>query len=335
MYLLLLATTLQASAASYADAKTMCVGLTDANMEKSCLAFIARNSQLCSRVQDDDYKRVCKTMLLKGWVQKKGQYSRCRNAVDDVDEEVSESLEMWCQAITRRDESPYCNNAFSSSTLVNDCRGMVKALVEMDKAEAAPPSAAATSTSVPMGSDDPRLSSGAALDLVVYGDLRMSRADVAETVEVVRQLEGVVISSLERHLEELKSASISEPVGRGGTRTRVVTMPDGTTKEIEVRSQRDTSPSVQERFLSRSEQKRMFDIANTLPMAYATDELRKVPTPFKTALLQLIRQSPVPMFEVRKLLPIQESGSLETGEVSFKGKTSLDLEAEAKRIGAL
>ena len=340
MYLLLLATMLNAraldpQAPTYADAKAQCTGLSNMNMEKACLAFVARNSQLCSSVSDDDYERVCKTMLTKGWVRKKGQYSRCGSAVDGVSEDVSESMELWCQAITRRDDSPYCTNAFSSSSLVNDCRGLVRALITMDKVEAAPPADASSLANAPMGSDDPRLSSGAALDLVIYGDLRMRREDVRTTVEVVKKLEEVVIQSLQRHLDELEFKNVSSPVGGRGTRTQVVTLPDGTTKEIEVRSKRDTVPSVQERFLSRSEQKQMFTLANELPMAYAMDELRDVPTPFMTDLLALIRQSPVPMYEVRKLLPIVESGSLETGEVSFKGKTSVDLETEAKRIGAM
>ena len=177
-------------------------------------------------------------------------------------------------------------------------------------------------------------------ELFTVGNTRMSRRDIKTTIKVVKTMESVLISVLKKELHTLPT----KPTNPSNRRIlREITLPDGTEKTITARLKGDSIASVKPRVLTQAERSTFLHLAHGLPRSRAlpgTTGYRK--QSFKADLIHLLSgRNPVELYQLRQLLPIQESGSRAPlnpesstkPEPTFTGHTSMELLKLATDLG--
>ena len=214
-----------------------------------------------------------------------------------------------------------------------------------------PATAGAPSPQQPGTTPDPAVPKGADaafLDqLFAVGNASMSGDDILSTIETIQAMEAIIISSLER---QLKSPPLQTRAKRGTLKkifdpkdTRTVPGPDNKPRTIEVQSPLDHIPSVQERVFSQEEVKKLKALLKDLPLITPSDGAPQKASDFQSRLTRVLYQIEVPLYQVRELLPIKESGSMiplsrdaTTKEAPvFTPVVSNDLLAKARSLGLL
>lgn len=146
-------------------------------------------------------------------------------------------------------------------------------------------------------------------ELFTVGNSRMSRRDINATIKIIQTMESVLISILQKELHRLPDKPGAQ---RRGRTQQQLTTPDGTQKTIIVRSNKDYIQAVKNRMLTPAEQTTFLYLAQGLPRPQplpGTTGFRK--RSFKADLLHLLgTRKPVELHKLRRLLPLQESGSL-------------------------
>jgi len=182
-----------------------------------------------------------------------------------------------------------------------------------------------------------------ATELFEIGGKYMSGEDIRRTIEIVEEMEAVVISSLERQL-------IPGPLKRGfidklfDPRTKKeVPGPDNKPRTVKVRSPEDHSDAVKVRYLSTDEKDKLIDLTRELPSISDSSSSYMTQSGFQNEMVQLLSSEKIPLHVIRRMLPIQESGSLTPISADsttkpapeFTPKTSTMLKEKARELGLI
>jgi hypothetical protein len=164
------------------------------------------------------------------------------------------------------------------------------------------------------------------------GGAQLSRLEIKRTIEIISQMESIIIKGLTAALTH----TFSPKKGRGTKTPLSIPRPDGTHKTMLMHNPGDVEMSVKERFLTPEAQNALLQLARQLPSPRTSDGGSK--WSFRQEAIQLLKQdNAIPFHEVRRLLPVTESGSLggDVSDVKLEGQTSLELKKVGLRIGAL
>lgn len=201
-----------------------------------------------------------------------------------------------------------------------------------------------TSAPIPPPSSDVLADQRAlATELFEIGGKYISGEDILRTISLVEEMETIIISSLRRQLNPKKQKrgfldKIFDP-----RTSKEVPSPNDKPRSVKVRSAEDHSPAVKERYLSTEEKDQLHFIASQLPDVLDSSASSPEQSLFRSELMQLLSNEQVPLYAIRALLPIQESGSLEpisAGSTTkpapeFTPKASAMLKEKAKDLGLL
>jgi hypothetical protein len=182
-----------------------------------------------------------------------------------------------------------------------------------------------------------------AAKLFRVGGKRMSGEDILRTIEVIEEMESVVISSLERQLvpaphDQSYMNWIFDPLTN-----KEVPGPNDEPRTVKVRSRQDHSNAVKARFLSNEEKTQLNELTQKLPTITQPSTSHKSRSQFHSDMSWLLCTEQVPLHEVRRLLPIKESGSLTpvaAGATTkpapeFTRTTSTQLREKARKLGLI
>ena len=219
---------------------------------------------------------------------------------------------------------------------------------------AKPPPAADLQTTAAL---EPEETSPRKEKLFKVGRFFMSARQITVTIELVERMEATVVASLKRAYEDQKTpGSFGTEEEKSRPHSELVEVevpaPGGGTRTIMARSKGDNIDAVNERYLLQEEHAELLQLAQELPdgvMKTVKGNERPKPTAFKRALLKLLRSGEeVELYEIRTLLPVKESGTLNLNdyvenadgkrvkpEPEFTPTASEMLREHARKIGAL
>jgi len=160
----------------------------------------------------------------------------------------------------------------------------------------------------------------------------LTRREIKLTIAIVERMESVIIRALTREL--------NRPPLQGrksvGKVSRVIPGPDGKKKAIRLRRAENSEQSVKDRFLESSYRNSLLQLARQLPAPRQTSVVNKAS--FKRDAIALFsRKSPISLHELRRFLPIKETGSLKghSAKIKLEGQTSIEVTKHGQRIGAI
>ncbi len=162
-------------------------------------------------------------------------------------------------------------------------------------------------------------------ELFTFGDARMSRADIKQTIKIVEDMETVLIHALERHIKQQDIPGGASRKSNASRRRRTIPGPDGTSRTMDFRSPKDNIESVKERYFSKRERQALQRLAAALPEVTNTKDLSTKTGGFQSEILQALSDPPIEIYQVRNLLPIQETGSLVPSKPGSKQKPKATL----------
>ena len=157
-------------------------------------------------------------------------------------------------------------------------------------------------------------------EFFTFGDARMSRADIKQTIDIVQDMETVLIHALQHHLKQQDIPGGVPRKTRAARRRKTVPGPDGKPRTLTLRARKDSIESVKERYFSKKERMALQSLAKALPKITNTNDLNTKMGGFQSEALKALSNPPVEIYLIRNLLPIQETGSLVPSEPGGKQK---------------
>lgn len=157
-------------------------------------------------------------------------------------------------------------------------------------------------------------------EFFTFGDARMSRADIKQTIKIVQDMETVLIHALQRQLKQQDIPGGAPRKTRAARVRKTVPGPDGKPRTLTLRARKDSVESVKERYFSKRERTALQRLAEALPKITNTNDFNTKMGGFQREALQALSVPPVEIYQIRNLLPIQETGSLLPSEPGGKQK---------------